>query len=579
MSLNPPLCLPVVFTFISVDTTYSPATNFFRCSFTVTPQNYSGSRSYNGTSIIPGMWATSSFNGSVFRVKRIDSQSTTTVLLTLEDVDSINKLIDVNLIGGKPRNGPGYVFQVNPITGLPILTGITSSPTPTFPDSILGRFIYQQTGSTGTGSGATGPTGSSGTSYINRGLWQSGQQYRVNDVAISVLDKSVYLCFIQTTDSVDPSQNSNWQIFLTGGPIGPTGPIGQGSTGPTGPFGGPPGPMGPSGSPGVTGPTGPFGGPPGPSGMTGPTGPFGSPPGPQGPTGFTGFTGYTGFTGPKGDIGSTGTIYINRGLWNYGQQYKVNELAISRIDNCLYVCFVETNDSIDPSVNLYWQLFLTGGPTGSSAPSSLTGATGSMGHTGPTGPSAASTLTGATGPPGIGLPANGVFGDILVKKSSTPYDYEWQEPQPNSIKRGYITLPWDVLGSDVFVTGTGTFNFDPSVIIPLGLGGSTLEAGGIITLKFDRTRYPINKIPAYTGNIQFFNTTRNATGSWSYSELTLTPSLGQPILNLVWQGPSDGTYQPAWTLIYETNNAFTSVSNDENQIDRIGFIMYLNILN
>ena len=159
--LNPPLCMGVTFSGISTDTFYSPLTGFYLCTLAVTPQvNNSGS--YNGLTIVPGMWTTTSSNGSVFRVKRIVSATTTTVVASLEDVAGFNKTIIAGAFAGKPTNGAGYIFELNPLTGLPSLTRITNCPTITFPDSILGRFIYQQSGSTGTSGGVTGPTGAGG---------------------------------------------------------------------------------------------------------------------------------------------------------------------------------------------------------------------------------------------------------------------------------------------------------------------------------------------------------------------------------------------------------------------------------
>ena len=120
--------------------------------------------------------------------------------------------------------------------------------------------------------GPPGPTGPA--AYITTGYWISGNNYNINDLAISLVNRNTYVCILAVTNNstIDPANNlSYWSIFvlsgITGatgitGPTGPTGPIGNtGSTGPTGPIGptgstGPIGITGPTGSIGITGPTG-----------------------------------------------------------------------------------------------------------------------------------------------------------------------------------------------------------------------------------------------------------------------------------------------------------------------------------
>ena len=175
-------------------------------------------------------------------------------------------------------------------------------------------------GGGGGGTGYTGPTGAPGTIFVPTALWVIGQNYYINNLAISLVDDNLYVAFNNILNSqTDPHDDpANWNLFLNAGPTGPAGgPVGpQGVTGPTGApggGGGSTGSTGPTGLNGVTGPTGPAGGPVGPQGVTGPTGPAGGGGGGAGLTGSTGPTGppgggagSTGFTGPQGLTGPTG---------------------------------------------------------------------------------------------------------------------------------------------------------------------------------------------------------------------------------------------------------------------------------
>ena len=176
--------------------------------------------------------------------------------------------------------------------------------------------------------GSTGETGPTGTVYNSTGLWNDDSQYYLpNDLAISLLDYSTYVCLVADGTFVDPSINANWALFVERGQQGSTGETGpQGDTGvgitlalvnglgnliitytdgSTANTGYVVGPSGPKGSTGETGPQGDQG----IQGSTGPTGPAGQNsivPGPQGPTGPQGATGGTGPAGPQGTTGETG---------------------------------------------------------------------------------------------------------------------------------------------------------------------------------------------------------------------------------------------------------------------------------
>lgn len=183
-------------------------------------------------------------------------------------------------------------------TGATGATGATGPTGPTGP-----------TGATG-GIGPTGPTGPTGaTGITNRGTWNSGATYAVDDIAY--YDGTTYIAVDPVGPSDDPPNIDTvpWNILARGGadgvtgPTGPTGPTTPGPTGPTGADSTVPGPTGPTGptTPGPTGPTGASG----TNGVTGPTGPSGTN-GVTGPTGANGVTGPTGATGPTGPTGSGG---------------------------------------------------------------------------------------------------------------------------------------------------------------------------------------------------------------------------------------------------------------------------------
>jgi len=159
---NPPICLEVQYIVNGSDPDNPSNPNYYWVTLNVPSPQYHSTGQYDGTSVAVGMWTTSSFDGYVFRIQRVITDfdlnlepTPTTVDVILEDVDGFNATIDPTggVQGGAPNTyAIGYVFELNPLTGLPALTSVNNSPTITFPDSILGRFMYMQTGSTG-GSG------------------------------------------------------------------------------------------------------------------------------------------------------------------------------------------------------------------------------------------------------------------------------------------------------------------------------------------------------------------------------------------------------------------------------------------
>ena len=93
--------------------------------------------------------------------------------------------------------------------------------------------LYLTSGPTGP-QGDTGFTGPSGQTVNEQGLWVLSNAYVVNDVALSGLDNNAYICILDDLiSSLDPSlNNTNWTLYLYGGPTGAVGPTGI--MGPTG---------------------------------------------------------------------------------------------------------------------------------------------------------------------------------------------------------------------------------------------------------------------------------------------------------------------------------------------------------
>lgn len=94
------------------------------------------------------------------------------------------------------------------------------------------------------------------------------------------------------------------------------------------------------------------------------------------------------------------------------------------------------------------------GPTGAQGFTGVQGVTGLRGLTGIPGPTGAQGMTGTqgyTGMPGPGIPAGGLSGQLLYKKSNASYDTEWQAVN-------FVTVD-----SDQGITGIKTFYRDVNV--------------------------------------------------------------------------------------------------------------------
>lgn len=129
-------------------------------------------------------------------------------------------------------------------------------------------------------------------------------------------------------------------------------------------------------------------------------------------------------------------------FWGQGEDSDVNRIyATASVDDGTGVPSVTTSKTVSGSDitfgfdfhNLKGERGPQGpagatGATGPAGPAGADGAPGATGATGPQGPEGPKGDTGATGPAGPaghGVPAGGVVGQVLAKKSGADYDTEW----------------------------------------------------------------------------------------------------------------------------------------------------------
>lgn len=141
--MSVPLCLRGRFTVTSSNG------NEYTTNITdIVPQRYSspsGAQTYTGSNIQVGMYASTSSDGRIFRIKTVGTRTATSLTgAILEDVDGLNKRFDSNGNQvGNPENGGGYIFELNS-EGLPMLTNVGDPLSPQFTDSLMGRFLYDR---------------------------------------------------------------------------------------------------------------------------------------------------------------------------------------------------------------------------------------------------------------------------------------------------------------------------------------------------------------------------------------------------------------------------------------------------
>ena len=148
-------------------------------------------------------------------------------------------------------------------------------------------------------------------------------------------------------------------------------------------------------------------------------------------------------------------------FWNEGEDSDVNRIyATATVDDGTGVPSVSTSKTVNGNDitfgfdfhNLKGERGPQGpagatGATGPAGPAGADGAPGATGATGPQGPEGPKGATGATGPAGPvgpqgpaghGVPAGGMIGQVLAKKSGTDYDTEWVNQSGGS--SGHITF-------------------------------------------------------------------------------------------------------------------------------------------
>ena len=274
-------------------------------------------------------------------------------------------------------------------------------------------------------------------------FWGQGEDSDVNRIyATASVDDGTGVPSVSTSKTVSGNDITfGFDFHNLKGERGPQGPAG--ATGATGPAG----PAGADGAPGATGATGPQG-PEGPKGDTGATGATG-PAGPQGPIGETGPQGPEGPAGPKGDPGVAGADGVSPTA--RVEQTGDNQATIYVTDANGTTSAVLTGEAgpqgpqglqgpagpngdpgergpIGPEGPVGPQ-----GPIGEQGPQGIQGPEGPVGPKGDPGPAGSPGAPGPKGDPGDpgpagpGVPAGGVAGQVLTKKSGTDYDTEWKD--------------------------------------------------------------------------------------------------------------------------------------------------------
>ena len=188
--------------------------------------------------------------------------------------------------------------------------------------------------------GEQGPAGTSPTTLVWRGEWQTELSYVEKDLV--EFGGSAYVCIAETSGMSTPIDPTKWQLFAAKGAAGAVGP--EGPVGPAGAVGavGPQGPQGDPGVQGLPGWPGPQGevGPPGPKGDQGDQGTPGAPgergdPGPQGPEGPQGPAGPGVELAPEARMGADGNGNV------FGGKFAFNNALINNLPGAFNVALGE----------------------------------------------------------------------------------------------------------------------------------------------------------------------------------------------------------------------------------------------
>jgi hypothetical protein len=234
MPVSPPLCLQII-----MSSSGSPTGNTYPVVITLLqPQSYMANgttpASYDCRSVTVGMYVTNSLYGYVFKIKSVSNVSISSMNAVLEDIDGLNKIIDPSggVTGGAPDNNElGYIFELN-ADGLPALTNLPVTRSPTFTDSVLGRFLFDKKtallteqfsvivgSSTGSPSTiATSYDGNRWTAQSSTGPFTNGNDVAYNGsiwVAVGFANKNAnntYNSILSSTDGI------NWTARPTNAP-------------------------------------------------------------------------------------------------------------------------------------------------------------------------------------------------------------------------------------------------------------------------------------------------------------------------------------------------------------------------
>lgn len=161
----------IPFVFSSVAQT---STDVYTATLLVSPQFYnSGISQYNGNDVSVNMWVFDALNGNSYKITNISAQTSSSVSVTIEDIDGFNRLASYSTNGYKPANNQsGYIFELN-AQGIPVLTNAPHVAKANILSGTNSRFVNSQLAVQGP-TGATGPQGSQGITGLSGATGATG---------------------------------------------------------------------------------------------------------------------------------------------------------------------------------------------------------------------------------------------------------------------------------------------------------------------------------------------------------------------------------------------------------------------
>jgi hypothetical protein len=306
---------------------------------------------------------------------------------------------------------------------------------------------------------------------------------------------------------------SYWTPEISSGTVGSNGATGTtGSTGTTGATGaagttgttgttGRTGATGATGAQGTTGTTGATGaqGPQGYDGRIGPTGATGS----VGTTGTTGATGTAGTTGTTGATGSVGTTGTTGAAGTTGTTGATGAPGTTGTTGATGAQGPQGYDGRIGPTGATGAQGTTGttGATGAQGPQGYDGRIGPTGATGPTGSGTPGTTgtTGNTGATGVGVPAGGVSGYFLQKKTGADYDTQWAAVSTSSGSSNIVDLlPASGATATIITRRNGGWTAsEPNLIsFPRVVGPAIGQTGDFVTTGDPDVTQTINGVTA-----------------------------------------------------------------------------------